>query len=125
MANAIPGKCPACGQELRVRLLRCPACATEVQGDFVLGRFAQLAPEQLAFLETFIRCRGNLKDVGAELGISYPTARNRLDGLIAALGYGEPCPQESDRLEILTRLKNGQITAEEALELLQGGKENE
>ena len=39
----------------------------------------------MQFCETFLRCRGNLKDVGALLGISYPTARNRLDELLDAL----------------------------------------
>ena len=43
-------KCPACGQEMRVRLLRCPDCQTEVQGDFALDRFSQLSPDQLTFL---------------------------------------------------------------------------
>ena len=42
MAGSIPTKCPACGQEMRVCLLRCPACNTEVAGDFPLGRFARL-----------------------------------------------------------------------------------
>lgn len=122
MPNAMPKRCPACGRELRVRVLRCPACATEVQGDFFPDRFARLDAEQLAFLETFIRCRGSLKDVGAQIGISYPTARNRLDGLIEALGYESPRGEKERRLEILTRLKDGEITADEALERLNGGK---
>ena len=122
MAGSIPTKCPACGQEMRVCLLRCPACNTEVAGDFPLGRFARLTEEQLRFLETFIRCRGSLKDVGTRVGVSYPTARNRLDELIRALGLSEEAGTESARrLEILSRLKEGGITAEEALNLLQGG----
>lgn len=126
MTGEIPKKCPACGQELHVCVLRCPGCRTEVQGDFLLGRFAQLGGEQLLFLETFLRCRGSLKDVGAAVGISYPTARNRLDGLIEALGFGRQESQESARrLEILGRLKEGDITTEEALQLLQGGKYDE
>lgn len=125
MPGAIPKKCPACGQEMRVRLLRCPDCQTEVQGDFALDRFSQLSPDQLAFLETFIRCRGSLKDVGTEIGISYPTARNRLDSLIEALGYETPHDESGKRLEILTQLKAGEITTEEALSLLQGGKRHE
>lgn len=124
MVNAIPKKCPACGQDMRVCLLRCPACSTEVQGDFPLGRFAQLDPEQLNFLETFVRCRGSLKDVGAAVGISYPTARNRLDSLIESLGFSDPNAESARRLTILGQLKDGAITTEEALTLLQGGKNN-
>jgi hypothetical protein len=108
-----------------VRSLQCPECGTEVQGDFPLSRFAQLGGEQLTFLETFLRCRGSLKEVGAQLGISYPTARNRLDAMLAALGYAEARDTRTDRLEILTRLKLGEITANEALNLLQGGLDNE
>ena len=111
---------------MRVCLLRCPACSTEVAGDFPLGRFARLTEEQLRFLETFIRCRGSLKDVGTAVGVSYPTARNRLDELIRALGLSEEADTESARrLEILGRLREGGITAEEALNLLQGGNTHE
>lgn len=121
MNGSIPKQCPACGQDMRVCLLRCPACRTEVQGEFPLSRFDQLSSEHLSFLETFIRCRGNLKDVGAAVGISYPTARNRLDSLIEAVGYEDQPTATARRLEILGRLKDGEITTEEALNFLQGG----
>ena len=123
MMGAMPKKCPACSQDMYVCLLRCPSCHTEIQGEFSLGRFAQLSSEQLSFLETFIRFRGNLKDVGAEIGISYPTARNRLDNLIEALGFGDTNAETTRRLTILGQLKEGTITAEEALTQLQGGNE--
>ncbi len=122
MTGVMPKKCPACGQDMRVCVLRCPSCRTEVQGEFVLDRLLQLSPEQFSFLETFIRCRGSLKDVGAEIGISYPTARNRLDSLIESMGYEAPGESAARRLDILKRLKDGELSAEEALSLLQGGK---
>ena len=87
----------------------------------MLNRFARLSDEQLLFLETFIKFRGNLKDVGAKFGISYPTARGRLDGLIEALGFEETGNLTSQRLDILNQLKEGFLTTEEALERLQGG----
>lgn len=125
MQNNMPKKCPACSQDMRVSLLRCPVCRTEVQGDFPLDRFSQLSGEQLTFLETFIRLRGNLKDVGAAIGISYPTARNRLDNLIQALGFDERQDDSARRLEILRQLRDGLITAEQALNILQGGTSHE
>ncbi|MBM6999834.1 DUF2089 domain-containing protein [bacterium] len=85
----IPGTCPACGHAMHARVLHCDNCGTEVSGDFTLGRFARLSPEQLSFLETFISCRGNLKDVGTKLNMSYPTTRGRLDSLLVALGYAD------------------------------------
>ncbi len=119
----IPTGCPSCGNGLMVESLRCPVCGTGVTGQYPLSRFMLLRPEQLLFLETFLFCRGNLKDVGAMLDISYPTARNRLDELLAALdfdGHGSDAP--IDRIEVLDRLSRGELTHEEALKLLKGGK---
>lgn len=125
MHGVMPKKCPACAQDMHVCVLQCPACRTEVQGDFALDRFAQLTGEHRVFLETFIRLRGNLKDVGTSLGISYPTARNRLDALIQTLGFADAETATAYRLDVLGRLKDGSITTEEALTLLQGGKTDE
>lgn len=119
MSGTIPQKCPACGEDMHVCLLRCPSCRTEVQGDFMLGRFSRLSEDQLFFLETFLRYRGNLKDVGAALSISYPTARNRLDQLIEALDFEEKAGAKARRLDILEKLKTGEISTEEALDKLQ------
>ena len=123
MDHTLPKRCPACGAAMRVKLLGCSGCGTEVQGDFPLSSFEALEPEHKLFLEVFIRSRGSLKDTGAALGISSPTARMKLDALIAALGF-EPqsAPQGSWRLRVLEQLKRGELTADEALKLLQGGK---
>jgi hypothetical protein len=108
---------------MQVKLLGCPGCGTEIQGAFPLGRFEALEPEQRLFLEVFLQCRGSLKDVGAALGISYPTARGRLDALIAALGFQTDAEARGSgwRLRVLEQLKRGEITTDEALKYLQGG----
>ena len=120
MEHTLPKQCPACGAAMRVRLMGCSACGTEIQGEFPLGRFEALDPEQWLFLELFIRSRGSLKDTGAALGVSYPTARMKLDALLAALGFEQQ--QGSWRLRVLEQLKRGELTTDEALKLLQGGK---
>ncbi|MDL2226013.1 DUF2089 domain-containing protein, partial [Eubacteriales bacterium OttesenSCG-928-M02] len=102
--------------------LHCPNCATEVSGNFLLDRFSTLTEEQMFFLETFIRLRGSLKDVGAALDISYPTARNRLDQLLTALGYGDTGTSEVERLDVLEQVKDGSISVADAIELLEGEK---
>lgn len=89
------GRCPVCGDTLTVARLHCRSCDTSLEGQFSLGRFYRLSPEQLAFIETFIRCEGRLNRVQEELAISYPTARGRLIEVIRALGYDvveEPAP---------------------------------
>lgn len=122
MAKAIPGLCPACHGQMEVSQLKCPACGTTVEGQFLLDPFARLTEEQQRFCLLFLRCRGSLKEVGAALGISYPTARNRLDDLIAAMGLAE-APRADFRMQVLEALSRGEITAQEALDQLKGDDE--
>jgi hypothetical protein len=118
------GRCPFCGDELHVTRLQCPSCHTAIEGSFALGRFQRLTPEQVAFLEVFIKNRGIIRNVEAETGWSYPTVRNRLDELIRALGFevrdetepGREAPEDADRRrDVLERLRRGEITAEQAI----------
>ena len=58
--------------------------------------FDRLDDKQRDFLAEFLRCRGNLKAVQARLGISYPTAKKKLDGLLEALELADaPAPVEA------------------------------
>jgi hypothetical protein len=118
------GKCPVCKNTLSVARLHCRSCDSALEGQFSLGRFYQLSAEQLAFVETFIRCEGKLTRVQQELGISYPTARSRLVGVIQALGYevGEEPEKISpeERRTILEQLSDGELSSQQAIELLSG-----
>ena len=122
----VPGKCPVCSHDLEVTRLQCTSCGTAVEGHFELSRVSRLEPEQLAFLELFLKARGNLKDVERELGLSYPTVRNRLEVVLAALGFATEPPLKTDarqrRREILDSLDAGKISADEALRLLRDRK---
>jgi hypothetical protein len=80
--------CPVCASELAVTRLRCGECGTTIEGEFTVGRFGRLSREQLQVLESFLRSRGNLRDMERELGISYPTVRARVEALVRALGFG-------------------------------------
>ncbi len=116
----LPTRCPACEGPLAVKALFCPACGTEVHGRFALNEFALLPKEHLDFLRLFVKTRGNLKEVERILGVSYPTVRARLDALLKALGYEED--EGKDRLEVLEALRRGEISVEEAVARLRGGK---
>ena len=85
--NPMPGKCPVCNNTLTVTRLQCGQCGTGIDGSFRLGRLQSLTAEQVQFVEVFIKNRGKIKDVEAELGISYPTVVGRLNDLVRAMGY--------------------------------------
>lgn len=111
--------CPVCNHELTVARLHCDSCDTVIENQFRLSRFDYLSDEELYFTETFIRCRGNIKEVEKELGISYPTVRSKLDAVIKKLGYEAGTDELSAKKEeILKALENGEITAEQAIAML-------
>lgn len=123
--NSLPTKCPICGGEIAVTRIHCRECDTTIESRFDAGAFAQLSHEQLAFIETFVRCEGKITRMENELSLSYPTIRNRLHEVIRALGYepgggDEPVGlSDNERQRILEDLDNGLISAEKAMLLLQ------
>ncbi|HET6445331.1 MAG TPA: DUF2089 domain-containing protein [candidate division Zixibacteria bacterium] len=121
--NPVIGKCPICSENLEVTRLYCRNCDTELGGHFALGRLFHLRPEQLAFVEMFMRCEGKINRVEQEMGLSYPAVRARLNEVIRALGYevgeaGKEPISEEERKELLSQVASGEISAEEAIELL-------
>ena len=88
MPHDVIATCPVCAGELSVTRLHCQTCGTTLEGDFNVGRFGHLSREQMAVLESFLKSRGNLRDMERELGISYPTVRARVEALVRALGFG-------------------------------------
>ncbi len=135
MARDVISTCPVCEGELAITRLHCRSCGTALEGEFGVGRFGRLSREQLALLESFLRSRGNLKDLERELGISYPTVRGRVESLLRALGLADgdaPSPTDEDepaaadapnptvdkdadeRRSILERLARREISADEA-----------
>lgn len=126
MKYKAPGKCPVCGEKLITTKLGCHKCHTAIEGNFQPCEFCSLPEEDLDFVKVFIQCRGNIKDVEKELGISYPTVRGKLDNVIRSLGL-EVVSKETNKQkemkelakkEILEQLSNGTITAKEASEQL-------
>ena len=115
-------RCPSCGGALDVTRLDCTSCETVVMGRYQPCPFCKLSPESTQFLLTFVRCRGNVKEMERELGTSYWTVRRRLDSLIEELGVTGTPVQEEDiaalQLEILERVDRGEISAAEASEIL-------
>ncbi len=94
--NPLPTRCPVCSNTLNVTRLQCGQCGTAIDGLFALSKLLALTPDQVKFVETFIKCRGKIKDMEAELGISYPTVVARLNEVVQAMGYEVPEEDLSD-----------------------------
>jgi hypothetical protein len=125
--------CPVCAGELEISRLHCSSCGTTIEGEFGVGRFGRLSREQMTLLESFLRSRGNLKEMERALGISYPTVRARVEALVQALDLADGEPVEivvddetgdsggelaATRREILERLAKGEIDSAGAAEAL-------
>ncbi|HEX7431445.1 MAG TPA: DUF2089 domain-containing protein [Candidatus Limnocylindrales bacterium] len=133
MSRDVISTCPVCSSELAITRLQCRGCGTAIEGDFNVGRFGRLSREQLALLESFLRARGNAKELERELKVSYPTVRARIDALVRALGLADGAPTGDDgvgqsesaelRRDVLERLARHEITADDAAALLRARKE--
>ena len=114
-----PATCPVCSGQLITLRVGCPDCGTELSGQFEQCRYCRLDANDFEVLEVFLRSRGNLRDVQAHLGVSYPTARQRFGDLLARLGLGEPSPATAeDSATVLAELAAGRLTVDEAEALL-------
>ena len=121
--NQMLTTCPVCNERLSVTRFHCRNCDTTIEGHFDIGRFGRLSAEQIDFLEVFVRCEGKLSRMEPELGMSYPTLRARLTEIIHSLGFpiGPETKLISDeeRHKILDDLASGNLTSEEAMQLLE------
>jgi len=123
-----PSHCPVCQSELTVARLHCSSCDTSIEGRFTGGPFSHLTAEHLDFIVTFVRCEGKINRMELELGLSYPTIRNRLHEVIRTLGF-EPGKEEvvdisaEKRNAVLEELEAGRISADDAMRMLRGEEE--
>jgi hypothetical protein len=122
--NVLLTNCPVCGDPLAVTRLHCRKCDTAIEGHFEVGRFGRLTPEQVGFVEAFVRCEGKLNRMEREVGLSYPTLRARLSEIIRQMGFAvgaEAAASDEERHRVLDDLAAGRITSEEAMRALEGG----
>lgn len=85
MKTNLPQQCPGCSHKLKVKVLHCDNCGTEVNGMFDLPLLCSLSPDEQSFIVEFVKYSGSLKDMASHLKLSYPTVRNKLDELIASI----------------------------------------
>ena len=93
--NRLFSQCPVCHGPMKISSLQCQSCGLELRNDFELSIFDRLNSDQYEFLMTFLKHRGNLKNLQNELQLSYPAAKKKLDEVLFALGFAkEESPKE-------------------------------
>jgi len=103
--------------------MTCPSCKLAIEGEFEVSALGKLSEEDQAFVIAFVRHHGSLKKMESLFGISYPTVKNRLNAISAALDRNFEGP--SPNLYVLEQLSRGELSVDEALERLTGTKEGD
>ncbi|MBL8027761.1 MAG: DUF2089 domain-containing protein [Fibrobacteres bacterium] len=100
-----------------VEKVRCQKTGYAVEGPFETPALFQLRNDQFQLVESLIINGGNLKKVAEEVGVSYPTLRNRLDDIILIM-KSESEKVKIKRMEILDAIERGEISADEGAKRL-------
>lgn len=107
------------GAPLTVTRVRLKETGIVVEGDFEPSPLALLPAEDAVFVMAFVRCHGSIRRMEEMFGVSYPTVKNRLNRIAAALPLVEqeirPAPARGGVIE---DLEAGRIDVEEALRRL-------
>jgi hypothetical protein len=106
------------GSTLVIERVRLPEKHISVEGQFALPELARLSLEDQVFITAFLRSHGSIKEMEQVFGVSYPTIKARLTRIAGQLQFVDTDPSPS-RTEVLDRLKNGEITADEAIRALE------
>ncbi len=89
-------KCPECGKPMTPVVCLCGRCNVRLEGEFDVSPLARLSSQDQAMAIAFIRSYGSIKSLQESLGVSYPTARNRLEGLVEQLDKAMAPPNSTD-----------------------------
>ncbi|PIE52567.1 hypothetical protein CSA37_05995 [Candidatus Fermentibacteria bacterium] len=109
-------RCPSCGKAMKPVKLHCDSCELWLEGKFQSDLLFSLSSEDIALTIAFIRSYGSIKKLQEALGVSYPTARARLEKLVNKLNQTMEAALEQNTT--LDRLDRGEISVDEALEEL-------
>ena len=116
--HTVPGECPVCGGEVKIDSISCTECDMKMTGTLYISGFSKLTGMQLDFVKAFIKCKGSIKEMEKELGISYPTVKSRLDEVANALGLDVQPEQGKGNAEVLESLEKGELSIDEAVNII-------
>lgn len=106
------------GEPVVIERVRVPGRGIAVEGAFTLPQLARLSMEDQVFVTAFVRSHGSIKEMEQVFGVSYPTVKARLNRIASQLDFVETNPSPS-RSEVLERLNAGELSADEAIRLLE------
>ncbi len=111
------------GQLFEVERVRLVDQDIAIEGRFTPPALATLTAEDQVFVAAFVRSHGSIKQMEQLFGVSYPTVKNRLNRIAAALPFVDVQPAaEADPdmsvTAILDRLERGDVSASEAISQL-------
>jgi hypothetical protein len=92
-----------------------------IEGRFELPQLARLSADDQIFITAFVRSHGSIKEMERIFGVSYPTIKSRLTRIADGLEFVETNPTPS-KSEVLERLQQGEITAEDAIREMEAMK---
>ncbi len=95
-----------------------------IEGQFELPPLARLDIEDQVFVAVFVKSHGSIKEMERHFGVSYPTIKSRLNKIGDQLDFVDVESSIPDNAT-LDRLEKGEITVDEAIEILKGEKNNE
>ena len=109
------------GFPLIVKRVSIPERQIAIEGEFTLPELARLSLEDQVFITAFLRSHGSIKEMEQIFGVSYPTIKARLNRIAGQLEFIDTNPSPS-RAEVLERLRNGDISAADAIRELEAMK---
>jgi len=95
-----------------------------IEGQFELPPLARLDLDDQVFVAVFVKCHGSIKQMEKHFGVSYPTIKSRLNRIGNQLDF---VAVESSTIgsDTLDRLEKGEITVDEAIQLIKSEKSHE
>ncbi len=107
------------GELFEIERIRLVAQDIAIEGRFTPPALAALPAEDQVFVAAFVRSHGSIKQMEQLFGVSYPTIKNRLNRIAAALPFVDVQPTPGDDAEssvssVLDRLERGELSAAQA-----------